>query len=128
MTVIVLIVLSGAVIVLLGALILVTVTFSRSLQKSLDNAERAHVRSIEQLQDVLDRLMARNIEDYKAYSLGDGAHGSIVVPERGRVSRPWSVPDVPEERSGQFLPRGGPDGQTTEVGRVADEEIDHEVG
>jgi hypothetical protein len=94
-TVIALGILAFMVIVLIGAIVLVTVTFSRTLQKSLDNADRVHERSNKQVGSVLDRLMAKDFEDFKVYDLGerDGVTGSVEVPQDGE-DRPWQAPAV----------------------------------
>lgn len=97
MTLIVLGILCFMVIVLIGGLVLVTVTFSRSLQKSLDNADRVHERGDRNLGSVLDRLMAKNFEDFKVYDLGErnGVTGSVEIPEvQLGAERPWDVPAV----------------------------------
>jgi hypothetical protein len=97
-TVIALGILGFGLIVLLCGIILITVTFSRSLQKSLDHTDRVHERSQAQLHDVLDRLMAKTLEEYKVYDLG-AEGGEIEIPE-AQNDRPWDVPGV-------FLPGKG---------------------
>ncbi len=92
MTVIVLGILGFAVIVLIGAIALVTVTFSRSLQKALDSIDRVHERNQAHLSSVLDRLMAKNFEDFKTYDLGErGMMGEVEYPDEAE-DRPWTVP------------------------------------
>ena len=116
MTVTVLGILSFVVIVLIGALIAVTVTFSRSLQRVADHADRVHDRSVLQLSGVLDRLMAKNFEEFKVYSMGDDAHGEFIPPPEP-TERPWYAP---ESETGVFLPGKGLAGGTIEY--------DHEEG
>lgn len=75
--------------VLLGALVLIAVVFSRSLRSVADHADRIHERSVKQQQDLFDRLAARDFGEYKVYSLGEQTQGSIEYPEL--PTRPWSV-------------------------------------
>jgi len=98
MTVTVLGILTFLVIVLISGLILVTATFSKSLQKALDHADRIHDRADIQIASLLDRLMARSLEDFKVYDLGETSHGEVILPTENE--RPWNVP-------GQVLPGGG---------------------
>lgn len=102
MTVTILTVLSLAVIVLIGCLVLVTVTFSKSLQRVADHADRVHERSDKSLHKVLDRLMAKNFEEFKIHDLGEGELGSVTYPPGESVRNPWDVPPVYQEevRSG----------------------------
>jgi hypothetical protein len=101
------------VIVLIGALVAVTVTFSRSLRSVADHADRVHDRSVNQLSSVLDRLMAKNFEDFKVYDTASTVHGSVEYPEES--DRPWNVPGV-------FVPRRGVMGGAVEVGQEEGEE------
>jgi|SRR5580765_5188486 hypothetical protein len=117
MTVTVLGILTFVVIVLISGLILVTVTFSKSLQKALDHADRIHDRADIQIASLLDRLMARSLEDFKVYDLGETSHGEVIYPEGD--DRPWNVP-------GQVQPRGGLAGGDKPIG--VDEEVDDEAG
>lgn len=109
MTVTILTVLSIAVIVLIGGIILVTVTFSRSLQRAVDHADRVHNRSTDTLQTVLDRLMAKNFEEFKTYDLGESGHGEMIIPDSPAEDRPWNVPGV-------TLPGAGLWGGAVELG------------
>ena len=106
-------ILSFVVIVLIGALVAVTLVFSKSLQRVADHADRVHDRSVNQLSSVLDRLMAKNFEDFKVYDTATEVHGSVEYPDR--VERPWNVPGV-------FVPRRGMAGGAVEVGVEEDEE------
>jgi hypothetical protein len=106
-------ILSFVVVVLIGGIILVTVTFSKSLQKALDNSDRVHERVNKQLAEVLDRLMAKTFEEFKVYDLGEAAHGEIIYPETAN-DRPWSVP-------GQVQPGAGLAGGDRPIG-VEEEE------
>ena len=113
MTVTVLGILVFVVIVLIAGLVFTTLTFSRSLQRVADHADRVHDRSVLQLSGVLDRLMAKNFEEFKTYSYADDAHGEVVIPHT--EERPWNVPGV-------FVPQAGLAGGSVEVGREDDEE------
>jgi hypothetical protein len=114
MTVTVLSVLSSVIGVLLFGIALLTVVFSRSLRKSLDHADRVHERSQEALQSVLDRLMAKNFEEFKTFTMSEGVHGDFVRPDE-EGDRPWNVPGV-------FKPGGGLAGGATDVGREEDDD------
>ena len=113
MTVTALGILGFAVIVLIGCIVLVTVTFSKSLQRVADHADRVHDRSVTQLSSVLDRLMAKNFEDFKVYDTATEVHGSVEYPDQS--DRPWNVPGV-------FVPRRGMAGGAVEVGVEEGEE------
>jgi hypothetical protein len=115
MTLTVLGILIFVVIVLIGALISVTVTFSKSLQRVADHADRVHDRSTAQLTEVLDRLMAKNFEEFKSYEPLP-VHGEFLIPDQ--QERPWDVPGV-------FRPGAGLAGGAVEVG-VSPEEDDDE--
>jgi hypothetical protein len=88
MTITVLSVLASTVIALIGGIILIAVTFSRTLRNALDHADRIHTRQTEHVSAILDRLMAKNLDEYKAYELA--GNGEIIMPEP--VERPWNVP------------------------------------
>ena len=88
---------------------MITVVFSKSLQKAVNHADRVHERDQELLTDVLDRLMAKNLEEFKTYALGEGEHGTVIPPEYDEAERPWNEP-------GQFLPLAGLAGGTVKVG------------
>jgi hypothetical protein len=100
-------------IVMIGCTVLVTVTFSKSLQRVADHADRVHDRSVTQLSGVLDRLMSKNFDEFKAYDLGERAHGEFVEPDY--EERPWNVPGI-------FRPRVGLAGGTVEAAPQAEQE------
>lgn len=80
---------------LIGALFLVTVQFSRTLQSALVHADQIHARNQEHIGNLVDRLMAMDFATYKAYAMAeDQPVGGFVEPEP-EIARPW-VP--PEER------------------------------
>jgi hypothetical protein len=84
--------LAGVVIVGSGVYLLTTVQFFRALKGALDHADSIHSRAQKHLDTVLDRLMAINFAEYKAYQSAESAPpGGFVPPspERAAQDRPY---------------------------------------
>src|SRR5207237_6620533 len=81
---------------------------SRTIQSVLKHADNVHVRAQVHLDSVLDRLLAKNFEEYKLYQATEEAEdGSFEMPESGELDQedtvvltrpgPWGDVPLPDE-------------------------------
>lgn len=84
----------SVVVVLLGALILITVLFLRTLSKMADANDRTHQRWDSLLRSNLDRMMAPDFPTFKAYALSEASPmGAVEYEDDEEALQPQMVPD-----------------------------------
>jgi hypothetical protein len=97
---------------LLASIVLITVGISRALTDALRLTDRAHERFVKHTEDLHNRLMAKDWQEYveiKAYTEGD--EGGFYTPEEQeetetQVIRPARQPQQEDDEVTQLMPPG----------------------